>query len=217
MPKFKPILKRPGELIRSEDWNKIQEDVREDLERLEKESERLRAYIEMMTESVTLTNLESPVGKPYRLDEEVPGEVGSYATSVVGYITRQWLAKEGAGEICRFGVLSHFDVLYYWAAANNGNRRALEIVVEYVDGTVHVEKDVYVHEWSKLQPKGSENPYVEYLLSPNERVWYKYQLRNPHPDKEVRYVTFLNRDPECNVRVGNVLQHVSRVRPLSEL
>jgi len=34
MSKFEPIRKSPGELIRSEDWNKIQADVKADLEML---------------------------------------------------------------------------------------------------------------------------------------------------------------------------------------
>jgi hypothetical protein len=113
MANFEPIRKNPGELIRSEDWNKIQEDVKADLEMLVQEIRVLREYIDRMAKSVTLTNLDSPVGSSYRLDEDLSGEVGNYATSVLGYITRQWvLGKEQTGEICKFGVLDYFDVRY---------------------------------------------------------------------------------------------------------
>ncbi len=215
MPKFEPIRKKSGELIRSEDWNKIQEDVRADLEALEEEIRRLKKYVDNMTEGVTLTSLESPVGVSYRLDEDAPGETGNYATSVMGYITRQWILGKGkTGEICRFGVLDHFDLLYYWSGAENGDKKALEIALEYVDGTTHVASDIFIHEWIELRPKGSDNPYVEYLLSPNERVWYKYEFRNPNSDKEVRYVSFRNIDAECAPRIANVIQHVARIRPM---
>jgi hypothetical protein len=42
MAKFEPIRKNPGELIRSEDWNKIQEEVKADLKMLEQEIRVLR-------------------------------------------------------------------------------------------------------------------------------------------------------------------------------
>ena len=215
MPKFEPVRKKPGELIRSEDWNKIQEDMRADLERLEQEITDLKGYVDSMTESVTLINLDSPVGASYRLDEEVPGGTGGYATSVLGYISRQWVLGKGeTGEICRFGIIDIFDLLHYWAGAENGDKATLEISLEYVDGTVHTAGDIFIHECTELRPKGSENPYLEYLLSPNERVWYKYEFRNPNPDKEVRYVSFRNINEECTPRIANVIQHIGRVRPI---
>jgi len=215
LPKFEPIKRKPGELIRSEDWNKIQDDIRADLERLEEEVRDLRRYVNGMTESVVLINLDSPTGISYRLDEDVPGESGNYASSVVGYITRQWVIERGrTGEICRFGILSHFDILYYWSGADNGDKKTLEIILEYVDGTRQVMSDIFIHEWTRLRPKGSENPYIEYLLSPNERVWYKYELRNPNPDKEVRYVIFRNINGECAPRIANVIQYVTRIKPI---
>jgi hypothetical protein len=215
MVTFEPIGKKPGELIRSEDWNKIQEDIRADLEKLEEENRTLRDYINNMAKSVTLTGLDSPTGTSYRLDEDVPGDIGNYATRVVGYITRQWsLGKEKPAEICRFGVLDFCDLLYYWAGAGNGDRPTLEITLEYVDGSLHTTGSLFLHEWAELRARGTENPYLEYLLSPNERVWYKYALRNPNPDKEVRYISFRNTDPTCVPRIANVIQHIARIRPV---
>lgn len=215
MEKFEPIRKKPGELIRSEDWNKIQEDIKADLVSLNEEIRRLRAYIDNMTQSVTLINLDSPIGVSYRLDEVVPGEAGNYATSVLGYITRQWiLGKKRMGEICRFGVLDFFDLLYYWSGAEDGEKTALEMTLEYVDGTMHTSSNLFINEWMELKPRGTENPYVEYLLSPNERVWYKYTMRNPNPDKEVRYVSFRDINEEAGPRIANVIQHVARIRPI---
>ena len=215
MVKFEPIRKNPGELIRSEDWNKIQEDVRDDLAKLEEEIRVLREYIDTMALSVTLTKMESPMGTSYGLNEDVPGEVGNYATTVLGYITRQFvLGVEQMGEICSFGVLDFFDVLYYWAGAQRGEKGCLEITLEYVDGTIYTEPDLFVHDWTQLQVKGDKNPYIEYLLSPNERVWYKYAFKNPNPKKEVRYVTFKDTDDNNSPRIANVMQHIARIRPV---
>jgi hypothetical protein len=215
MEKFEPIRKEPGELIRSEDWNKIQEDIKAELVRLGEEIRNLREYIDSMAKSVTLINLDSPIGLSYRLDEDVPGETGNYATSVLGYITRQWiLGRERMDEICRFGVLDFFDLLYYWSGAENGEKVTLEITLEYVDGTMHTSSELFINEWTELMPRSTENPYVEYLLSPNERVWYKYALRNPNPDKEVRYVSFRDINEDAAPRIANVIQHVARIRPI---
>jgi hypothetical protein len=215
MPKFEPIKKSPGELIRSEDWNKIQEDVQTDLTTLEEEIKRLKEYIDNMTGSVTLTNMESPVGTSFRLNEEIPGEVGNYSISVLGYINRQYvLGREQTGDICKFGVLDYFDRLYYWAGANKSDKGCLDITLEYVDGTMYPASALFIHDWTQLQVKGDLNPYEEYLLSPNERVWYKYTITNPNPDKEVRYVSFKDADPDNAPRIANVIQHVARIRPV---
>ena len=215
MERFEPIRKKPGELIRSEDWNKIQEDVKRDLDRLEDDIQKLRKYVDNMSLSVTLTNMDSPVGSSYGLYEVVPGETGNYAISVLGYITRQWILGRGKkGEICRFGVLDYFDLLYYWSGAENGEKATLEIALEYVDGTTHTVSNLFVNEWTELRPRSKENPYEEYLLSPNERVWYKYSLRNPNPDKEVRYVSFRSIGEDSAPRIANVIQHVARIRPV---
>jgi len=215
MDVFQPIKRNPGDPIRSEDWNKMQEDIKVDLERLAQENRQLREYIDKMAMSVTFINLDSPVGSSYRLDEDVPGEVGNYATSVLGYITRQFvLGRDRTGEICRFGILDRFDVLHYWSGAGNGDKPTLEIALEYVDGTIHTQSNLLIHEWVELRAKGTSNPYVEYLLSPNERVWYKYRLVNPNPDKEVRLVSFRNTNKECIPRIANVVQHTARIRPI---
>ena len=215
MVKFEAIRKEPGELIRSEDWNKIQEDITADLASLEEEIRNLRMYIDSMGEGVTLINLESPVGNSYSLEEVLPGETGTYATRAMGHITKQYVAgvKE-AGLICKFGILDYFSYLYYWAAADAGDKKAIEIKLEYMDGTTHTISDLFIHEWSKLRAKGTENPYVEYLLSPNERVWYKYEIINPNPDKKVLYIYFTDINEECSPRIANVIQHVTKIRPM---
>ena len=215
MTKFEPIKKNPGEVIRSEDWNQIQDDVKIDLEDLREQIRILREYIDSMAKAVTLTNLDSPVGVNYGLDEDVPGSVGNYSTRVLGYLTRQWvLGLDRTGDICKFGVLDFFDLLYYWAGANRSDQGCLEITLEYVDGTMYSESDVFIHDWSQLRVKGDQNPYHEYLLSPNERVWYKYAIRNPNPDKEVRYISFKDISPENSPRIANIIQHIARLRPV---
>ena len=215
MAKFEVIRKEPGEVIRSEDWNKIQEDIKADLERLEEENRNLKRYIENMGEGVTLINLDSPVGKSYNLDENVPGETGNYGTRVMGYITKQWVVgKAEKGIICRFGILDFFNVLNYWSGAEAGDKKTLEITLEYMDGTTHTVRDLFIHEWTKLRAKGTDSPYVEYLLSPNERVWYKYALINPNPDKKVMYIAFTDTNEECAPRIANAIQHVTRIRPI---
>jgi len=213
--KFEPIKKKPGELIKSEDWNKVQEDVQEDLTKIEQELQILRDYINNMAKSVTLINMDSPTGKSYRLDEELPGEVGSYATSVLGYITRQWVSEKGKpGEICKFGILDFFDLFYYWSGAEGGEQPMLEIALEYVDGSSHVISDIFINESLELKVRNTKNPYMEYLLAPNEKVWYKYQVVNPNTDKEVRYISFKNTKAESAPRIANVIQHVARIRPV---
>jgi len=208
MVKFKPIRKNPGDVIRSEDWNRIQDDIRADLERIED-------YLSKMVETVVITNVESSVGKSFSLLDVVPGEKSSYESSVMGLITKQWCLPGGeVGEICRFGVMATFDVIYYWAGAENGDKKALDITFEYVDGTTATISSLFVHERGKLRPTGDSNPYLEYLLSPNERVWYKYQATNPNPEKEVRYISFKNTQAGCTPRIGNVLHYISRIRTL---
>ena len=215
MSKFEPIRKKPGELIRSEDWNKIQDEIKTDLMKLQGELRSLREYLDTMAKSVTLINLESPVGVYYGLNEDVPGEVGNYATPVLGYITKQFvLGLENTGDICRFGILDFFDVLYYWSGARNGEKESLEITLEYVDGTIHTEGDLFINECNDLTTRGEQNPYVEYLTAPSEWVWYKYALKNPRPNIEVRYVSFKDINDESAPRIANVIQHIARIRPV---
>ncbi len=218
MVEFKPITKKPGEVIRSEDWNKIQELIRKDLEDLQKGIQSLREYVDSMQETITLLNVTSTVGTDHALDQILPGESASYDAAIVGLITREWvLAKGQTGEICRFGIVETIDSIDYWAGAENGDRKALEVVLDYMDGTQHVFPGLFVHDRSKLRPKGADNPYVEYLLSPNEYAWYRYRLANPNPEKEVLTVSFKNTDAECTPRIGNVLHARSRITPSKPL
>jgi hypothetical protein len=201
--KYKPERKKPGDLIRSEDWNALVDEVIF-----------LRKYIGNMTRSVTLTHLESPSGKSQLLSSGVQEEF-NYGTDVLGLITRQFYTTgEEIGEVCKYGLIDYADIIYYWAGAMNGDRKALEITLEYFDGTNYTSDSLLIHEWSKLRPKGKENPWVEYLYSPNQRLWYKYALKNPSPDKGIRFITFRDTSSETGIRIANVLQYVTRIWPL---
>ncbi|MBS7627864.1 hypothetical protein KEJ36_03480 [Candidatus Bathyarchaeota archaeon] len=214
MVKFEPILRKPGELIRSEDWNKMQEAIRADLQELERKLQILKDYVDNMEETVTLLNVTSPVGKSYNLNEIIPGETTSYEAPIVGFITKQWLLERGGvGTICTFGLVTLLQSLDYWAGAENGDKKALEAVLEYMDGTSAVLGGLFVHDRTRLRPKGAENPYIEYLLSPNEHVWYRYRLTNPNPEREVLSVSFRNRDASCTPRIGNVIHYRARLIP----
>lgn len=195
--------KKPGDLIRSEEWNKIIDELTA-----------LRKYIDNMTRSVTLTQLLSPIGKSYSLSSNVEDEF-NYGIDIMGLITKQYyLDKNSVGNICKFGLNDHADVISYWSGAAGGDREALDILVEYVDGTVYNARGLFIHEWSNLRPRGAKNPYVEYLQSPNQRLWYRYVLVNPNPDKEIRYITFADASKDSAVRIANVLHYTTRVKPL---
>ncbi len=214
MTKFNPILKKPGEIIKSEDWNRMQEDIQADIRELQRKLQALKDYVDNMEESMTMLNMDSLVGKSYKLDEVMPGEISSYDAPIVGLITRQWLLAKGeAGEICRFSVVVCLEMLDYWAGAENGDKKALEVVFNYIDGTSAVVSELFVHDRTKLRPKGAQNPYFEYLLSPNENVWYRYRVVNPNPEKEVLTVSFKNNLGECTPRIGNVLHYRSKIIP----
>lgn len=224
---FKPIIKNAGDTIKADDWNRIQlgliEEIRkthesllEETIRLREELKRLREYVDSMGESTNLTSLSSPVGRPYRLDEVVQGEDASYETNAIGLITRQWLqAAKGVGEICAFGVTDYFEEFYYWAGAENGDKKILDIELEYIDGQVEKIGDkLYVNNKSKLSPKSPENPYSEFLYAPNGNVWYKYKAKNKYPENEVRYIKFKNINPVSTPRIGDVLHLRSRIKPM---
>jgi hypothetical protein len=205
MTKFNPILRKPGELIKSEEWNKMQEDIRADFDELEHRLEVLKHYVDNMEESATLLNMDSLVGKSYNLDEVIPGEKASYDAPMVGLLTKQWLLQKGEkGEICRFSVVAHLELL---------DKKTLEVTFNYIDGTSAVVYDLYIHDRSKLRPKGALNPYLEYLLSPNEYAWYRYRVINPNPEKEVLSVSFKNIMAECTPRIGNVIHYTSKITP----
>jgi len=214
MAKFEPIVRKPGEVIKSEDWNKMQEDIRANLEELERKLQILKDYIDNMEETTTMLNISSLGGKSYNLDEVIAGETSSYEAPLVGLLTKQWLLEKGeVGEICRFGVVAHLDSLDYWSGAENGDKKALEIFFDYIDGTHAVQSELFVHNRTKLRPKGTDNPYIEYLLSPNEHVWYRYRVANPNPEKEVLTVSFRNTDPECTPRIGNAIHYRAKIIP----
>jgi hypothetical protein len=214
MGKFNPILRKPGEVIKSEDWNQMQEDIQTDIEELERKLQVLKDYVDEMEESQTMMNMDSPVGKAYNLNEVVPGETSSYEAPIVGLLTKQWLrSKAEPGDICRFSVVAPIELLDYWAGAENGDKKALEVTFNYIDGTSAVVSDLFVHDRLKLRPKGVENPYIEYLLSPNEHVWYRYRLVNPNSRKEVLSVSFKNVVQGCAPRIGNVIHYRSKIIP----
>lgn len=214
MADFKPKLAQPGETIRADDWNGIQQGILNDIQNLEAAYAEMKNYVNNMTETVVITNLESVEGKSYALNDPVPGEVATYQTNVLGLITRQWVpSRQGTAIICKYGLTDCFNQLYYWAGAEKGNKKTLEVTLEYVDGTKEVIKDLFVHDRAKLAPKGADNPFTEYLLSPNQLVWYRYALANPHPDTEVRYITFRNTNPECTTRIANVIHLRVKIKP----
>ncbi len=91
--------KKPGDLIRSEEWNKIMDELIE-----------LRKYIDNMTRSMTLTGLSSPVGSAYNLSSGTTEDF-NYGIDVMGLITKQYYpGRRETGEICRFGVTDFADV-----------------------------------------------------------------------------------------------------------
>jgi len=93
MVEFEPIKRNPGEVIRSEDWNKMQEDIRADLAELERKLGVLKDYIDNMQETETLLNISSLVGKSYNLNEVLPGETASYETAIVGLLKNSGFSK----------------------------------------------------------------------------------------------------------------------------
>lgn len=216
MVEFEPIKKNPGEVIRSEDWNNMQEDIKTELEELERKLQELKDYTDSMQETTTLLNISSLGGTSYNLNEVIPNETASYEAPIVGLLTKQWLLEKGkTGEICKFGVVTILDSIDYWSGAEDGDKKALEVIFDYMDGTNAVVGGLFVHDRSKLRPKGAANPYIEYILSPNEYVWYRYEIDNPNPEKEVLNISFRCTDSACTPRIGNVLHYRSRITPKS--
>lgn len=218
MAKFNPIFRKPGELIRSEDWNRMQEEIQGDIQELEQRLAVLREYVDNMEESAVMLNVDSQIGKAYNLEEVISGENASYDTPLVGLITKQWLREKGdIGEICRYSLVAQIELLDYWSGAENGDQKALEITFNYIDGTCAVVSSLFVHDRRKLRPKGVQNPYLEYLLSPNEYVWYRYQVANPSPEKEVLSITFKNTVSDSRPRIGNVIHYRSKIIPRKKM
>lgn len=216
MTEFKPILRKPGEVIRSEDWNRIQEGLVADIIYLEEKIRTLKEYVDNMSERITLIGLESAVGRSFGLDELVPGESTHYRDKTMGLVTRQWVPSViGEGDICHFGITDYFDLLYFWSGAENGDQGCLDISLEYIDDSIQkISENAYINDRKKLSESSKDNPYIEFLYS-DYGIWYKYQVRNPTPEKEVRYIKFRNTNADCNPRIGNVIQLKTRVQPLS--
>ena len=196
---FEPTYKSPGDSIRSDEWNQILDEL-----------VYLKKYIESMSRSVTLTSLSSPSGISHNLRTD---DDFNYGMDVMGLITKQYNGDEN-GEICRFGINDCADIIYYWSGAAKGDRELLQIILEYVDGTTFTLENLFINEWSKLRPKGNKNPFVEYLQSPSQHLWYRYGFENPSPEKEIRHVTFKDIGAERVVRIANVLHYSTRVKPL---
>jgi hypothetical protein len=201
---FEPVYKKPADIIRSEEWNKILDELVD-----------LRKTIGTMTHGVTLTSLESPFGLSARLKSELSDDF-NYGMEVMGLLTRQYFRADKGSGICRFGVDSYAEILYYWAGAFPSGAEALRITLEYIDGTTFVSENLFVHELTQLKPKGKKNPYTEYLTSPNQHLWYKYGLINPEPEKIIRHITFEDMTAKSAIRIGNVIQYIARIRPVSE-
>lgn len=200
---FKPVYKKPGDLIKSDEWNKMLDELID-----------LRKFIENMCRSVTLTSLDSPVGTSCNLSTDAPDDL-NYGMDVMGLITRQYYVGEAEmGEICSFGISDFADIIYYWSGATKCDIDTLQITLEYVDGTTFTSEKLFIHEWFELKPKGDKNPYMEYLQSPNQRLWYRYGLVNPNPEKEIRYIIFEDVSQDSGIRIANVIQYVTRVRSL---
>jgi hypothetical protein len=214
MTKFNPILRKPGEIIKSEDWNRMQEYIHDDIEELKRTIDALKDYVDNLQENTTMMDMNSLVGKAYDLDVNISGETLNYDAAVVGLITKQWLIPKGEiGDICRFSVVARLNSLEYWSGAENGDKKVMQIVFNYMDGTSALINDLYIHDRTKLRPKGTENPYIEYLLSPNELVWYRYRVLNPNPEKEVLSISFKKTVTDCTPRIGNVIHYSSKVTP----
>lgn len=201
---FEPVYKKPADLIRSEEWNKILDELVD-----------LRKTIGTMTHAVALTGLESPFGLSATLRPDL-SEDFNYGIDVMGLINRQYFrADKGAG-ICRFGIDDFVEVLFYWAGAFPAGDDALRVTLEYFDGTTFVSENLFIHELTQLRTKGKKNPYTQYLTTPNQHIWYKYGLVNPEPAKAVRYVTFEDMTQKSTVRIADVLQYITLIRPLSD-
>jgi hypothetical protein len=207
---FKVKLAKPGEPIKSEDWNYIQQGLLEEIHKLREE-------LNNMTETVILAGVGSRVGRSIGLDEFIPEEPETYGEKAMGLISKQWLTTvPGVGEICSFGIMDSFDILYYWGGAVKGNTKALEIRIDYMDRPAEtVGKDLYINDrGAPPSDPDPSNPWYLALRSAMDRYWYKYKVVNPFPENEVKYVTFINKNPDCSPRIGNVIHLKSKLRKM---
>lgn len=208
---FEPIIKKEGDLIESKDWNAIQTGLLEEISKLRQE-------LHNMSQSTIMIGLDSPTGKSYNLDEQVWDEQNTYSEKTIGLITKQWLTiVPGEGEICSFGIMDSFDRLYFWAGAENGDKETLDVSIDYMDRNPEVVgKNLYINERKGPPTDPSpKNPWLMGVRSINNLYWYKYEIVNPYPTSEVKYINFANTNRECAPRIGNVIQLKSRLRPMT--
>jgi hypothetical protein len=207
---FKARLAKGGDPIKAEDWNYIQQS-------LFAEIQKLRNEMYNMSESVILAGVESRVGRSFGLDEFVRDEENTYGEKAMGLINKQWVTTvPGEGEICSLGIMDTFDILYYWGGASKGDTNALTVTIEYMDRPIEtVGEKLFVND-RKAPPSDPDktNPWLLALRSANDLYWYKYQIINPFPENEVKYVTFINSNPECTPRIGNVVHLKSKIRQM---
>lgn len=104
MSGYGPIIKKPGDLIKSEDWNATQEEIK-----------KLYEYINDMASAITLINLESSEGIPYSLNEKIPGDDLDYGSTVAEHITKQWYKpwdeSRQETKICKFGIRDYANII----------------------------------------------------------------------------------------------------------
>jgi len=208
---FEIIEAKPQAPIRSEDWNNMQKGLLAEIQKL-------RQDLESMTETIILSGLSSRVGTSYDLDQEIRYQAG-YGEKSMGLITQQWVTSfEGAGEICSFGILEPFDRLYYWAGAERGDKKTLDIIIEYMERPeVTVGSNLYINDrWNPPTNQSPDNPWLAVMKSRNDLGWYKYQLINPYPAEPVKYVRFNNTDASCTPRIANVVHLKTKVQSLSK-
>ncbi|MDG6258155.1 MAG: hypothetical protein QCH35_11245 [Methanomicrobiaceae archaeon] len=210
---YEQLKKMPGDLISADDWNEIIDELESLRTAFREGLEGLRKEMGERTYFVTLQSLESPINTPKPLNGN--GEAFTYGTDVLGLITGQfYLGKVEEGEICKFGLHDFADTLYYWAGTVGDSVPPLRIILEYLDNTAYTSRDLHIHDCLELHPKGNENPYGEFLASPNGRVMYRYPFANPHPEKAIRYITFEDVSKEAELHIGNILHYATRIRPL---
>lgn len=210
---YEELKKMPGDLISADDWNEILKELESLRTAFSEGLMDLREEMSERTYFVTLQSLESPINTPKPLN--VDDGSFSYGTDVLGLITGQfYLGNVEGGEICTFGIHDFADTLYYWAGAIENTVPPLRITLEYLDNTTFTSKDLPIHDWLELQQKGDENPYDEFLASPDGRFMYRYPFANPHPDKTIRSIKFEDVNTKADLHIGNILHYATRIRPL---
>jgi hypothetical protein len=198
------MIRRPGETILSDDWNKLVREIGN-----------LKKYINSMTETTILTGLASGTGEGFALnDKRAPGH--DFGTRAVGLISLQWLPQitGDVAEICTFGITSSFETIEFWACADNGDKETLDVFFEYKnDSMIQAGEKLFINSRANLSMPNGNNKYSEYLSAPGG-YWYKYELRNKAPKDVVRLIKFVNVNKECVPRIGNVLHLTKRIKPL---